>query len=60
MITVRKLKLIIINEGKSKEIINDKFIIDTQYKWLNLAMNILTSAYLLSDRDIKSDIFKDA
>lgn len=63
MITVRKLKLIIINEDK--KIINEKynFIRNAQYaqyQGLNLAMSILTNAYLLSNRDIKSDIFKDA
>lgn len=63
MITVRKLKLIITNEDK--KIINEKYTFIrnaqyAQYQGLNLAMSILTNAYLSSNRDIKSDMFKDA
>lgn len=62
MITVRKLKLTIIgteDERKDKY----KFIRDsqyTQYQALNLGMGVLTSAYLSSGRDIKSEVFKEA
>ena len=62
MITVRKLKLTIL--GTEEERRNGyKFIRDSQYaqyQGLNLAMGILASAYLESNRDIKSDIFKNA
>ncbi|MGL5347845.1 MAG: RNA-guided endonuclease TnpB family protein [Peptostreptococcaceae bacterium] len=61
MITVRKLKLTIIgNEEERKE--KYKFIRDSQYaqyQALNVGMGILTSAYLESGRDIKSEVFKD-
>ncbi|MDC2909412.1 transposase [Clostridioides difficile] len=62
MITVRKLKLTIVGD---EEIRKDqyKFIRDSQYaqyQGLNLAMGILTSSYLLSGGDVKSDYFKDA
>lgn len=62
MIAVKKLKLTIVEEEeKRKE--QYKFIRDSQYaqyQGLNLAMGILTSAYLSSGRDIKSDLFKDS
>ena len=62
MITVRKLKLTVI--GTDEEIKQGyKFIRDSQYaqyQGLNLAMGILSSAYLESNRDIKSDTFKEA
>ncbi|HBE8542514.1 TPA: transposase [Clostridioides difficile] len=62
MIAVKKLKLTIVEEEeKRKE--QYKFIRDSQYaqyQGLNLAMGILTSAYLVSGRDIKSDLFKDS
>lgn len=62
MITVRKLKLTVV--GTDEEIKQGyKFIRDSQYaqyQGLNLAMGILSSAYLESNRDIKSDIFKEA
>ena len=62
MITVRKLKLTVI--GTDEEIKQGyRFIRDSQYaqyQGLNLAMGILSSAYLESNRDIKSDIFKNA
>ncbi|EMK9995834.1 TPA: transposase [Clostridioides difficile] len=62
MIAVKKLKLTIVEEEeKRKE--QYKFIRDSQYaqyQGLNLAMGILTSAYLASGRDIKSDLFKDS
>ena len=62
MITVRKLKLTVV--GTDEEIKQGyKFIRDSQYaqyQGLNLAMGILSSAYLESNRDIKSDTFKEA
>ncbi|VIF60422.1 transposase [Clostridioides difficile] len=62
MIAVKKLKLTIVEEEeKRKE--QYKFIRDSQYaqyQGLNLAMGILTSAYLASGRDIKSNLFKDS
>lgn len=60
---VRKLKLIIINDDEEKRKEQYKFIRDSQYaqyQGLNLAMSVLTNAYLQSNRDDKSDIFKDA
>ena len=62
MITVRKLKLILIGTDEERKQ-GYKFIRDSQYaqyQGLNLAMSVLSSAYLESNRDIKSDIFKDA
>ena len=62
MITVRKLKLTVIGT-KEERAEGYKFIRDSQYaqyQGLNLAMSILSSAYLESNRDIKSDIFKEA
>ena len=60
MITVRKLKLTIINDDETKRNEQYKFIRDSQYaqyQGLNLAMSVLTNAYLSSNRDIKSDLF---
>lgn len=62
MITVRKLKLTIIgteNERKDKYqfIRNSQY---AQYQALNVGMGVLTSAYLSSNRDIKSETFKEA
>ena len=62
MITVRKLKLTVIGTVEERKQ-GYKFIRDSQYaqyQGLNLAMSILSSAYLESNRDIKSDIFKEA
>lgn len=62
MITVRKLKLTILNEDEDVRKEQYRFIRDSQYaqyQGLNLAMTYITSAYLLSNRDIKSDIFKE-
>ena len=62
MITVRKLKLTVIGTDEERAE-GYKFIRDSQYaqyQGLNLAMSILSSAYLESNRDIKSDIFKEA
>ena len=62
MISVRKIK-ITIKGTKEERAEGYKFIRDSQYaqyQGLNLAMSILSSAYLESNRDIKSDIFKEA
>lgn len=62
MITVRKLKLTVVGTDEERKQ-GYKFIRDSQYaqyQGLNLAMGILSSAYLESNRDIKSDIFKEA
>lgn len=62
MITVRKLKLTVVGTDEERKQ-GYKFIRDSQYaqyQGLNLAMGILSSAYLESNRDIKSDIFKNA
>ena len=62
MITVRKLKLTVIGTDEERKQ-GYKFIRDSQYaqyQGLNLEMSILSSAYLESNRDIKSDIFKEA
>ena len=62
MITVRKLKLTI--SGTDEERAEGyKFIRNSQYaqyQGLNLAMGLLSSAYLESNRDVKSDTFKEA
>lgn len=62
MITVRKLKLTILGSEEERKQ-GYKFIRNSQYaqyQGLNLAMGLLSSAYLEADRDIKSDIFKEA
>lgn len=62
-ILTRKLKLTIINENEEERKEQYKFIRDSQYaqyQGLNIAMSVLTSAYLQSNRDIKNDIFKEA
>ena len=62
MITVRKLKLTVVGTDEERKQ-GYKFIRDSQYaqyQGLNLAMSIWSSAYLESNRDIKSDIFKNA
>ena len=62
MISVRKIKITV--KGTDEERAEGyKFIRDSQYaqyQGLNLAMGLLSSAYLESNRDIKSDIFKEA
>ena len=63
MISVRKFKIIIIENDKNLRREKYGFIRDSQYaqyQALNLGMGILASAYLESGRDIKSDVFKDA
>lgn len=62
MITVRKLKLTIINENEEKRKEQYKFIRDSQYSQyqaLNLGMGYVMSGYLKCNRDIKSDEFKE-
>lgn len=62
MITVRKLKLTIIEENDEIKKEKYKFIRDSiyaQYQGLNLAMSKLSNAFFLSGRDLKSDLFKD-
>ena len=62
MITVRKLKLVVVNEDK--ELMNEqyRFIRDSQYaqyQALNLGMGYLMTGYLASNKDIKSGYFKE-
>ena len=62
MITVRKLKLVIINEDKELLKEQYRFIRDSQYaqyQALNLGMGYLMTGYLASNRDIKSEDFKE-
>lgn len=63
MISVKKFKLTIVGEDENIRKEKYKFIRDSQYaqyQALNLGMGVLTSAYLESGRDIKSDTFKNA
>lgn len=62
MITVRKIKLTILGTDEERAE-GYKFIRNSQYaqyQGLNLAMGLLSSAYLESNRDVKSDTFKEA
>ena len=62
MISVRKLKLIIINENEELRKEQYKFIRDSQYaqyQALNLGMGYIMTGYLVSNRDIKSEEFKE-
>ena len=62
MITVRKLKLVIINEDIELLKEQYRFIRDSQYaqyQALNLGMGYLMTGYLASNRDIKSEDFKE-
>ena len=62
MVTVRKLKLTIINENEEERKEQYKFIRDSQYaqyQALNLGMGYVMSGYLKCNRDIKSDEFKE-
>lgn len=62
MITVRKLKLVIINEDKELLKEQYRFIRDSQYaqyQALNLGMGYLMTGYLASNKDIKSEYFKE-
>ena len=60
-ITVRKLKLIIVNDNEEERKAQYKFIRDaqySQYQALNLGMGYLMTGYLAYNRDIKSEEFK--
>lgn len=60
-ITVRKLKLIIVNDNEEERKAQYKFIRDaqySQYQALNLAMGYLMTGYLAYNRDVKCEEFK--
>ena len=62
MITVRKLKLTIVNENEEVRKQQYKFIRDSQYaqyQALNLGMGYIMTGYLVNNRDIKSEEFKE-
>ena len=62
MITVRKLKLTIVNEDKELRKEQYKFIRDSQYaqyQALNLGMGYIMAGYLANNRDVKSEGFKE-
>ena len=62
MITVRKLKLTIVNEDEELRKQQYKFIRDSQhsqYQALNLAMGYIMTSYLAINRDIKSEVYKE-
>ena len=62
MITVRKLKLVVVNEDKELLKEQYRFIRDSQYaqyRALNLGMGYLMTGYLASNKDIKSEYFKE-
>ena len=62
MITVRKLKLTIVNEDEELRKQQYKFIRDSQYaqyQALNLGMGYIMTGYLANNRDIKSEGFKE-
>ena len=62
MITVRKLKLTIVNENEEERKQQYKFIRDSQYaqyQALNLGMGYIMTGYLANNRDIKSEGFKE-
>ena len=61
-ITVRKLKLIIVNSDDKARNNQYKFIRDSQYaqyQALNLGMGYMMAGYLACNRDIKSEEFKE-
>lgn len=63
MITVRKLKLSIRESDDDSRKVKYKFIRDSQYaqyRALNLAMGLLSSAYLKSNKDTKQESYKNA
>lgn len=63
MITVRKLKLTIVNENEELRKEQYKFIRDSQYaqyQALNLGMGYIMTSYLANNRDIKSEEFKES
>ena len=62
MITVRKLKLTIVNEDEELRKEQYKFIRDSQYSQyqaLNLGMGYIMGGYLANNRDVKSEGFKE-
>ena len=62
MITVRKLKITIVNEDEELRKQQYKFIRDSQYaqyQALNLGMGYIMTGYLANNRDIKSEGFKE-
>ena len=62
MITVRKLKLTIVNEDEELRKEQYKFIRDSQYaqyQALNLGMGYIMAGYLSNNRDVKSEGFKE-
>ena len=62
MITVRKLKLTIVNENEELRKQQYKFIRDSQYaqyQALNLGMGYIMAGYLANNRDVKSEGFKE-
>ena len=62
MITVRKLKLTIVNENEEERKRQYKFIRDSQYaqyQALNLGMGYIMTGYLANNRDVKSEGFKE-
>ena len=63
MITVRKLKLSIRESDEESRKVKYQFIRDSQYaqyRALNLAVGILSSAYLKSNKDTKQESYKNA
>lgn len=61
-ITVRKLKLTIVNDNEEARKEQYQFIRDAQYaqyQALNLAMGYVMTGYLASNRDVKSEQFKE-
>ena len=61
MVTVRKLKIAIVNEDEELRKQQYKFIRDSQYaqyQALNLGMGYIMGGYLAYNRDIKSEEFK--
>ena len=62
MITVRKLKITIVNEDEELRKQQYKFLRDSQYaqyQALNLGMGYIMTGYLANNRDIKSEGFKE-
>ena len=62
MITVRKLKLTIVNEDEELRKEQYKFIRDSQYaqyQALYLGMGYIMAGYLANNRDVKSEGFKE-
>ena len=61
MITVRKLKLTIVNENEELRKQQYKFIRDSQYSQyqaLNLGMGYIMAGYLANNRDVNQKVLK--